>query len=133
MVDSTGGPDVSGAHREFELQRMAALSELLKHALRFAEQDIEANGYVLRLAKVAVEHAEKHPETVFTGSRANIDELVAALKGGGTTGADIVGGDTIDDIIKIIDELIKLLTGGEKDFWLQIIKLVLCGCDGKGW
>lgn len=126
-TSKNAGADGHRTDEELERQKTAAFKTLLAQSLRFVEGDLQANELVLRLAKVAVEMAEKHPDAVFSGSRGNIDEIVSALKGG-VKGGDIVGGDTIDDIIRIINALINLITGGEKDFFLAIIRLIFCGC-----
>ena len=119
---------------KLEREKVIALSALLQHSLNFCRIDEAANNVTLQLAQIAVEWAAKNQDKVFTGGRGDIEGLMNALKGGaapkggGVTGGDIVGGDAIDDIIKIINALINLITGGEKDFFLSIIRLIFCGC-----
>jgi hypothetical protein len=145
MANETGKPagaegpkpddELARLKAELERQKVAALSQLLKHSLAFVALDMEANAKVLELATFAVAYAKANQDTVFSVGKGNIDDLVNALrsgsapKGGGVTGGDVVGGDTvIDDIIQIINALINLITGGEKDFFLAIIRLIFCGC-----
>jgi hypothetical protein len=129
-------PDESIEQLKIELERkkLATLILMLDYVHNFFEFDKEANNTTLNCAKIAADWLSKNPDKAFTGGSSDIEALrnalkgAAAPKGGGVTGGDIVGGDVIDDIVKFIDELIKLITGGEKDFFLAIIQLIFCGC-----
>ncbi len=131
-------PEARKIDEALERQKIAAQQELLAACLQFVKQDLAGNALVLRLAEVAVKVAEDNPNAVFSSRSGNLTDVINALKAGGglaggqkegdVRGGDIVGGDAIDDIIKIIDALINLITGGEKEFFLAIIKLIFCGC-----
>ena len=105
---------------------------LFDHLDLFLKRDLEILGGVAGLTATLDAYAKSNPETVFSQS-ANVDELIKALqaaadKSGGVAGAGPIF-DAIADFIRAIADLLR----DEKPFFLELLKLLLCGCDGKGW
>jgi hypothetical protein len=112
-----------------EEAKKQALIHFLEDVRNFMEHDRGMNGLFQRVLTVAVEVVEKDPRAAFSGT-ADINAIVSALNAkseGDISGSDIVGASPIGDVIDLIKELIDVL-GKEKEFFLQIIKLIFCGC-----
>ena len=134
MAEKTGkstGSAESNTANEFEQRKNEALAILLEESVRFVKTDGDVNDLLKELLAAIVEQAKKNPGALFS-SRGDIDELVSALKargegGTGVSGGDIVGEGILDDIANFILKLGDIFNK-EKDFFLQIIKLIICGC-----
>ena len=117
-----------------EQQKREALGALLKEAVRFTGIDNDINELVRDLFATIVSEIKKNPEAAFS-SKTETDALLRALKtkeGTGATGGDITGAIDFSDVIDLIDKLGGgKLIADEKDFFLQIIKLIFCGCKGS--
>ena len=119
-----------------ERKREIAL-ELFSEALAFTKIDNAINNSFKDLLGIIVDNVKNDPD--FTGSsKSDINKIANALKkkndkdetqGGDVTGGDIVGGD-LQDVLDFIKELgLSGILKDEKDFFLEIIKLIFCGCD----
>ncbi|MBI4539226.1 MAG: hypothetical protein HY704_06945 [Gemmatimonadetes bacterium] len=120
-----------------EKEKLIATEELLRKTGEFLAFDSSFNNKLLELLDVLVEAGKKSPGAVFRSDSSNIAEVVDALikkrsEGGsegspGVTGGDVVGADWIDDLGRIVSALTSVVKE-EKAFFLQIIRLIFCGC-----
>lgn len=120
-----------------EREKLELTSKCIHATGDFLEFDTIFNRKVLEVFDVVLAAAKSvPPSTAFRSERNNLDELIDALmkkraEGGfsGVTGGDIAGGAA--DWIEDLERIVKALSGvvkEEKDFFLQIIKLIFCGC-----
>jgi len=136
MAENTGKTTGAAGHTpddRLEQKKIEALAILLDESVRFVKIDGDINDLLKQLLGAVVEQVKKDPGAAFS-SKGDIDALVSALKaksegGTGISGGDIVGGTLIDDIIQLIGALVSVLKD-EKAFFMQIIRLIFCGCKG---
>lgn len=116
-----------------EREKLEATREWLHLSLQFGNFDAAFNNKMLEVLDIVIAAAKSNPGAIFRSDKSNIDEVINALdkikrsEGGDVTGGDIVGADWIDDLKRIIEALSGVVKE-EKDFFLQIIKLIFCGC-----
>jgi hypothetical protein len=102
---------------------------------QFIAFDAEFNGKSLELYEQIIKIIKETPNSAFRADAGNITEIVEALQaarqgGKGSPdirGGDIIGADWIDDMGRIIEALTSVVRE-EKEFFLQLIKWLLCGC-----
>jgi hypothetical protein len=120
-----------------EREKLELTSKCILATDNFLDFDTLFNRKVLEVFDVVLAAAKSvPPSTAFRSERNNLDELIDALikkraEGGfsGGAGGDVVGGAA--DWIEDLERIVKALSGvvkEEKDFFLQIIKLIFCGC-----
>jgi hypothetical protein len=134
MDEKIGKTPVSSEPRtddHLEQKKKEALEAFLFQAVRFVGLDNDINELVRDLFAAIVNEVKKNPGAAFS-SKADTDALLRALKtkeGTGATGADITGAIDLSDIIDLIDKLGGgNLIAEEKKFFLEIIRLIFCGC-----
>ena len=125
------------AEKALELDVVMAKRKLLAAAVHFTVNvDPAFNERVLLLLDLLIVHVKDtdafkqgDPET-----KSKIDAAIEAIRKQSATekhpdisGGDIVGEDWIDDVGRFIEAIFRLLTN-EKDFFFNIIKLIICGC-----
>ncbi len=136
MSENLGNKADSGETKTGDLleqEKNEALRVLLKESVNFVQLDNRINGLFEEALSIAVAQFKKDPGGSSSG-RGDIEALVSALKartegGTGVSGGDIVGGAPLDDVIDLIKALVEVLKG-EKEFFMQIIRLIFCGCKG---
>ena len=102
---------------------------------RFDGFDHDFNGITGRIYHQIAKIIEEMPNSAFRTDGGNMTEILAALQAarqGGTgssdvKGGDIIGADWIDDMGRIIEALTSVVKE-EKQFFLQLIRWLLCGC-----
>lgn len=101
--------------------------EMAEEALKFVKWDNSLNDELLKIMKVISEEVANNPGMLTDGS----DALSAALRDPGNPkpdpSTDVTGGSDIGRLIDLIRGLLDPL-GAEKDFFMDIIRLVFCGC-----
>lgn len=120
------------SEEEFENRKRQIAIELFEQTKVFMQTDDLLNRTVIGLIQAVTDNIKANPKLFESESSASIDDLVRQMKtatgvGGDKSGADIFGGgvlSSIADFIHSIGDFIK----GEKDFILQIIRLIFCGC-----
>ncbi|MEW6654079.1 MAG: hypothetical protein AB1394_11510 [Bacteroidota bacterium] len=129
--DGNGRLTDSGKSSEFR-------NQALDLCLSFIKGDIEMNNELTGLLKDIRAHVKANPSAWDSGGT-DIAALLETMKNNaansrdkGTAGSDIGGGGILDGLIDLIDKLGKIAET-EKRFFYDLIKLFLCGCDGKGW
>ena len=117
-----------------EREKLELTSTFIGATADFTRFDGEFNRRVLETFDVVLAAAKSAPAGgAFRSERSGIDEIIIELlkkraEGGpGVAGGDVVGGDWIDDLERIVKALSGVVKE-EKDFFLQIIKLIFCGC-----
>ena len=104
-------------------------------AQQFIEFDAKFNEKSLELYEQIIKIIKESPNSAFRSDAGNMTEIVAALqearRGGKESpdikGGDIMGADWIDDMGRIIEALTSVVKD-EKQFFLQLIRWLLCGC-----
>ena len=104
---------------------------LFSEALAFTKIDNAINTSLKDLLECIVDYIKKNP-TAFDSGKGEIQDLITALNAKESS-TDIKGGDIIGGGINLQDiaDFIKSISGfikDEKDFFLQIIKWIICGC-----
>ncbi len=105
---------------------------LFREALQFTRHDNRINDSLASLMETVAAHVKENPKAAFDSGK-GLEDVLRELKavrtaaGAGTTGGDTIGGSAISDIIDLINGIVGVLKD-EKDFFLQIIKLIFCGC-----
>ena len=134
MDERIGNTPVSGEPRtndSLEQKKNEALGALLNESVRFVGIDNDINELVRDLFATIVGEVKKNPGAAFS-STAKTDALLRALKtkeGTEATGGDVTGAVDFADIIDLIDKLGGgNLIADEKKFFLEIIRLIFCGC-----
>lgn len=127
-------PTIEELRAKIEREKLELTSNCIHATQEFFVFDTRFNGKILEVFDVVLAAAKSAPPDTFRSSRGNLDELISVLKkkreeggSGGLSGGDIVGGDWIDDLDRIVKALSSVVKE-EKDFFLQIIKLIFCGC-----
>lgn len=108
---------------------------LLSEALAFAKIDNAINTGLKDLLENLVEYVKKNPNAFDSGSSdiQNIMTMLDAKSSSSSSSSDTKGGDIIGGGVSLQDvaDFIKSIAGfikDEKDFFLQIIKWIICGC-----
>jgi hypothetical protein len=120
------------AKRTYEEQKNEVAMALFRQALLFAETDNEINKSFASLMGTMAAYVKENPKAAFDSGK-GLEDVLRELKavrtaaGAGTTGGDTIGGSPISDVIDLIEGIADVLKD-EKDFFLQIIKLIFCGC-----
>lgn len=115
-----------------EREKLELTSQFIESTGIFLKADADYNTKMLEVLDIVIAAAKSAPPSAaFRSDKSSLDEIIEVLikkrAEGGITGGDIVGGDWIDDL----DRIVRALSGvvkEEKDFFLQIIKLIFCGC-----
>ncbi len=119
----------------WEDEKIEMKRKLFKHVETFLEFDASANSLMLDMLKLVKGNFEKDP-SVFNSDN-NLKELLqelktkenkGSIKGSDIKGGDIIGGGALQDIIEFIKSISIDLIAKEKEFFMQIIKLIFCGC-----
>lgn len=129
-------PPKSAADHRNEEQLNALRVQLLNKVALFLDSDLQLVQGLAKLMDVVAQHAQKNPEALFAGTP-NIDEVLRTLKNAmeektGEKRDDILGGGLFGDIGDFIESIGDFLKS-EKPFFLDILRLLLCGCKGTGW
>jgi hypothetical protein len=132
----TSPPHSEQASR-LEQQKIEAMSKMLGYAVGITENDLKITGAVASIVDTLAQEVAKRPRDFFSSGSGDADALVAALRargegGPGVSGGDIVGGLDWKDIVDTINGLAGFLKD-EKAFVMDILRLIFCGCSGKGW
>jgi hypothetical protein len=129
-------PPPSEHASRLEQQKTEAMSKMLGYAVGITENDLKLTGAVASIVDTLAHEIAKNPKAFFSGGGGDADALVAALRaregGPGVSGGDIVGGLDWKDIVDTINSLSGFLKD-EKAFVMDILRLIFCGCSGKGW
>lgn len=116
---------------EFERQKRSVAIELFMQTKVFMETDHQVNLAVIDLIKTVTDNLKANPKLFDTESSASIDDLVRQMKAstgtGDMSGADIIGGGILNSIAEFIHSIGDFIKG-EKDFILQIIRIIFCNC-----
>jgi hypothetical protein len=128
-------PDDPGSR--LEQQKTEALGALLDLAVKITRNDEKITGAVATIVDNLAQEIAKDPKAFFLNGSSDADALVAALKakaagGSGVSGGDIAGGLGWSDVVDTIKALEGFLKD-EKQFVMEILRLIFCGCSGKGW
>jgi hypothetical protein len=123
-----------GGVATWEDEKIDMKRKLFKHVETFLEFDASANSLMLDMLKLVKGNFEKDPN-VFNSDN-NLRELLQEMKTkenkgsdkGDIKGSDIIGGNAIQDVIDFIKSISIDLIAKEKEFFMQIIKLIFCGC-----
>lgn len=124
-----------GGVATWEDEKIDMKRKLFKHVETFLEFDASANSLMLDMLKLVKGNFEKDPN-VFNSDN-NLRELLQEMKtkenkgtdkGSDIKGSDIIGGNAIQDVIDFIKSISIDLIAKEKEFFMQIIKLIFCGC-----
>lgn len=119
----------------WEDEKIEMKRKLFVHVENFLKFDADANGLMLDILKLVKVNFEKNPNAF--NSDNNLKELLQEIKaknakdtdkGADVKGGDIIGGNALSDIIEFIKSISIDLIAKEKEFFLQIIKLIFCGC-----
>jgi hypothetical protein len=119
----------------WEDEKIEMKRKLFKHVETFLIFDAQANSLMLDILKLVKQNFERDPNAFHSDS--NLKEILRELKAKGDKGSDadsdikggdIVGGGALQDIIDFIKTISVDLIAKEKDFFMQIIKLIFCGC-----
>jgi hypothetical protein len=134
---NTGAVDKNGANERLEQQKKEALGAVLDLAVKITRNDEKITGSVAMILDALAHEVAKNPTSFFSNGGSDIHALVTALKaksesGPGVSGGDIVGGLSWSDIVDTIKALEGFLKD-EKAFVMDILRLIFCGCSGKGW
>ena len=120
-----------------EQQKTEGLGVLLDLAIKITRNDEKITGSVSAIVDTLAQEIAKDPKAFFLNQSSDADALVAALKaktegGPGVSGGDVVGGLGWSDVVDTIKALEGFLKD-EKNFVMEILRLIFCGCSGKGW
>jgi len=127
--------NVKDIRTEWENEQIEMKKKLFKHVETFLEFDASANNLMLDILRLVKDNFEKDPNAF--NSESNFKELLKELqtketklsgKDNDIEGSDIVGGGVLQDIIDFIKAISIDLIKEEKEFFMQIIKLIFCGC-----
>lgn len=102
---------------------------------RFIDFDAKFNDSSLELYEQMIKIIKEAPNSAFRTDSGNIAQIVEALQkarqgeneSSDIRGSDIIGADWIDDMGRIIEALTSVVKD-EKQFFLQLIRWLLCGC-----
>jgi hypothetical protein len=130
MADGT--PKGGLTEQEFDLRKRQVAIELFEQTKTFMQTDDLLNRAVIELVQAVTANVKANPKLFESQSSASIDDLIKQMRSatgqaGDKTGADISGGGVLGDIadfLHAIGDFIK----GEKDFIMDIIRLIFCGC-----
>jgi hypothetical protein len=130
-------PTLQELRETLEREKVKLSIDLATAASQFVDMDHIFNNMLLKAFNLVIEAIEKNPDIVVDSNRTDLDAAIAQLEKQpeqctepGIEGGDIVGGAA--DWIEDLERIVKALTGvvqDEKDFFLQIIKLIFCGCS----
>ncbi|MEK6262563.1 MAG: hypothetical protein AABP62_28540 [Planctomycetota bacterium] len=128
-------PELDGLRKELETAKLRLMLAFADATEGFVKKfEPEFNGLVLKLFNLAIDEAQRNPGSGTHQGNPDINEVVAAMRKqqaqegtGSVDGGDVVGGDWIDDLGRIIQALTSIVAE-EKRFFLEIIKLIFCGC-----
>jgi hypothetical protein len=128
-------PTLEELRAKIEREKLELTSQCIWATDQFFRFDALFNNKVLDVFDVVLAAAKNAPASAaFRSEKSGLDEIIDVLvkkraEGdiGGVKGGDIVGSDWIDDLERIVKALSGVVKE-EKDFFLQIIKLIFCGC-----
>jgi len=115
---------------------------MAEQASAFFAFDADFNQRILTFTDLIIDLVKKDPTVLVRPEDPRLDDVIELLRVraagggcGGATGAGVSGGDAqqVVDIIRQIVEIFTSVVGEEKKFFLEIIRLLLCGCRGTGW
>ncbi|MDO8444846.1 MAG: hypothetical protein Q7T53_01870 [Deltaproteobacteria bacterium] len=113
-------------------------NQALDLCLLYLKGDIELMDELTGLLKDVRAHLKANPSAWDSGGT-DIAMLLETMKAKAAnpndkdiSGADIVGSGILDGLNEFIRNLGGIVEA-EKRFFYDLIKLFLCGCDGKGW
>jgi hypothetical protein len=131
--DETTEKSARDLRAELEVRKHEAMISFLNHTEAFLVHDAKSNALLLKLMDVLVEAFQNNPDGVFAGGR-GLEEMMAAIqehspKESPGAAGDVTGGapewvDIMRDIVDIFTSVVK----DEKAFFMQIIRLIFCGC-----
>jgi len=118
-----GASDSGITQALFEAQRREIAISMLKKADDFIAWDLDFNKKITDLMGLMVERIREKPSILDSslGGREFFAERAAAKPGEGTSGGDIVGGVSWDDVFSVIEDLLT----GEKKFIIKVIEFLL--------
>ena len=130
MVENVARGGLS--EQEFDQRKRQIAIELFEQTKTFMETDNLLNRAIIDLVQTVSANIKANPKLFESESSATIDDLIKQMRSatgqsGDKSGGDITGGNILGDIadfIHAIGDFIK----GEKDFIMQIIRLIFCGC-----
>ena len=112
-----------------EEQKNRLANAMAVAAGEFLTADTELMRSVVQITGALAKYVQEHPAVFETGSDPkDIDAILDALRSRGV-GGDVSGGASVS--LQDIADFIKNISGlvdSEKQFFLQIIKLIFCGC-----
>lgn len=120
------------SEQEFDQRKRQIAIELFEQTKTFMQADDQLNRAVIDLVQAVAANIKANPKLFEAQSSASIDDLIKQMRAatgqdGDKTGADIVGGGILGDIADFIHSIGDFIKG-EKDFIMQIIRLIFCGC-----
>lgn len=120
------------SEQEFDQRRRHIAIELFDQTRTFMQTDDQLNRAMIDLVQTVAGNIKANPKFFEAGSSVSVDDLLrqmraAAGQEGDKSGADIVGGAGLPDIADFINAISDFIKG-EKDFIMQIIRLIFCGC-----
>jgi hypothetical protein len=126
---------VKNSSQSWEDEKIEMKRKLFTHVETFLKFDAKANEVLLDFINIIKNNFEKDPSSF--KSDTNLRELLRELKSkkcncddkqNDLTGNDIAGEFSIGDIIDFIKSIGIDLISKEKDFFMEIIRLIFCGC-----
>lgn len=121
--------------QNWEDEKIEMKRKLFGHVEVFLKFDAKANETLLDFVNIVKNNFEKDPSSFHSDT--NLRELLRELKSkkcnceekqNDLTGNDIIGEFSFSDIVDFIKAIGIDLISKEKDFFMEIIRLIFCGC-----
>jgi hypothetical protein len=124
-------------NNDWEKEKQIMKKELYTYVIDFLKDDKEVNKCFLNIMRTVEQRFKENPDMF--GDDTNLKDLLKELrntKEGGNNpsevkGSDIEGAGWLQNLIDFIKECGDFING-EKKFFMELIRLIFCGCDDKG-
>lgn len=120
------------SEQEFDQRKRYIAIELFEQTRTFMQTDDQLNRSVVDLVQTITANIKANPKFFEGAGSTSVDDLIRQMRAatgqdGDKSGADIAGGVGLPDIADFINAISDFIKG-EKDFIMQIIRLIFCGC-----
>jgi phenylpyruvate tautomerase PptA (4-oxalocrotonate tautomerase family) len=110
-------------------QKTRLANSMAEATMNFLKQDSQITQGVAQITDALANYVTKNPEVFASGADPkSLEEILEALRSRGA-GGNVSGGASIS--LQDVADFIKQISGlvdAEKRFFLEIIKLIFCGC-----